>query len=143
LVLILSGLLVQLGIDLQVAEFGHTSAADIARLEALRKATMPLRGVRDRLARTTTTIETFYTERIPTSYSEISSRIIDIGSESGVQLSHVKYDEKASGHFLAEVSIDSEVTGTYPQIMRFVNGLERSQTCFVVRAMNLTGQRKG
>jgi hypothetical protein len=139
----LSGLLVQLGIDWHVSESGQASAQDIARLDALWTTTLPLRGASDRITRTKDAIETFYTQRIPQSYSEISSGIIDIGSGSGVQLSHVKYDQKTAEHSLSEISIESEVSGTYPQIMRFVNGLERSHICFVVRAMNLTGQQRG
>ena len=33
------------------------------------------------------------------------------------------------------------MTGGYPQIMRFVNGLERDQTYFVIRAISLQGQQ--
>jgi type IV pilus assembly protein PilO len=143
LLILLSGLLVQLGIDWHIAQSGQASAQDIAKLDALWTTTLPLRGANDRITRTSEAIETFYTQRIPESYSEVSSEIIGIGSESSVQLSHVKYDQKPAGHALTEISIESEVTGTYPQIMRFVNGLERSHICFVVRAMNLTGQQRG
>jgi hypothetical protein len=39
--------------------------------------------------------------------------------------------------------MNAGVSGDYPAIMRFVNGLERSQTFFVIRAMALTGQQTG
>jgi hypothetical protein len=39
--------------------------------------------------------------------------------------------------------MDAGITGDYPQIMRFVNSLERDQTFFVIRAMSLTGQQGG
>ena len=39
--------------------------------------------------------------------------------------------------------MDAGISGEYPQIMRFVNGLERDQTFFVIRAMALTGQQGG
>ena len=39
--------------------------------------------------------------------------------------------------------MDAGISGEYPQIMRFVNGLERDQTFFVIRTMTLTGQQGG
>ena len=39
--------------------------------------------------------------------------------------------------------MDAGISGEYPQIMRFVNGLERDQTFFVIRTMALTGQQGG
>jgi hypothetical protein len=39
--------------------------------------------------------------------------------------------------------MDAGISGDYPQIMRFVNALERDQTFFVIRAMSLTGQQGG
>jgi hypothetical protein len=39
--------------------------------------------------------------------------------------------------------MDVGISGEYPQIMKFINGLERDQTFFVIRAMALTGQQGG
>ena len=39
--------------------------------------------------------------------------------------------------------MDAGISGEYPQIMRFVNSLERDRTFFVIRAMSLTGQQGG
>jgi hypothetical protein len=39
--------------------------------------------------------------------------------------------------------MDAGITGEYPQIMRFVNSVERDQAFFVIRAMSLTGQQGG
>jgi hypothetical protein len=39
--------------------------------------------------------------------------------------------------------MDAGISGAYPEIMRFVNSLERDQTFFVIRAMALTGQQGG
>jgi hypothetical protein len=39
--------------------------------------------------------------------------------------------------------MDAGISGEYPQIMRFVNGLERDRLFFVIRAMALTGQQGG
>ena len=39
--------------------------------------------------------------------------------------------------------MDAGISGDYPSIMRFVNGLERDQTFFMIRAMSLTSQQGG
>ena len=39
--------------------------------------------------------------------------------------------------------MEAGISGEYPQIMRFVNSLERDQTFFVIRTMALTGQQGG
>ena len=39
--------------------------------------------------------------------------------------------------------MDAGISGSYPEIMRFVNSLERDQNFFVVRTMSLTGQQGG
>jgi hypothetical protein len=39
--------------------------------------------------------------------------------------------------------MDAGISGSYPEIMRFVNSLERDQNFFVIRTMALTGQQGG
>src|SRR6185437_9518416 len=67
----------------------------------------------------------------------------DLEVKSGVRLSRVSYTQGAPGSYLTEITIDAGISGDYPQIMRFINGLERDQTFFVIRAMSLTGQQGG
>jgi len=55
----------------------------------------------------------------------------------------VQYTQGAAGANLTEIVMDASITGEYPQIMRFVNSLERNQTFFVIRGMQLTGQQGG
>lgn len=143
--LLLCGVLVQLGLDLRTlaGDLDPASSTIAGALEGLERSTIPLRGADGRIASTRAAIGNFYAGRIPTNYSDVSARIIQIGSAAGVQLSHAHYDQKPSGSHLTEVSIESEVSGTYPQIMRFVNGLERDPIFFVIRGMALTGQQGG
>lgn len=141
LLLLLCALLTQLAIDWHA--WNSSPLENSGRLASLKSSTAPLQGAGQRLAATQTAIDDFSRQRIPVSYSQISSRIVEIGISSGVQLSHTTYDQRARGAYLTEISIESQVSGTYPQIMRFVNGLERDQACFVIRAMTLTGQQGG
>lgn len=145
LIAIVIGLGVRLGMD-WTATHGSTTDAladDQVRLKALELQTSPLRGLDGRVVKSGEQMKQFYARRIPVNYSSIASRIGDLQVKSGVRLSRVLYTQGAPSGDLTEISMDAGISGDYPQIMRFVNGLERDQTFFVIRAMALTGQQGG
>lgn len=113
------------------------------RLKTLTLQNAPLRGLDGRVAQSREQMEEFYAKRIPANYSSIAGRIGDLEVKSGVRLTRVVYAQGVRSGDLTEISMDAGVSGAYPQIMRFVNGLERSETFFVIRAMTLTGQQGG
>ena len=145
LTLILIALFVEIAIDSAALAGSAVTAANQAnsQLQALTAATLPLRGVDKRFAATGKEIEAFYAQRIPARYSLIVKRLGELEVQSGVSLSHVGYSQGPPGPLLTEVSIDSTVTADYPQMMQFVNGLERDQTFFVIRSMTFQGQQDG
>jgi len=105
--------------------------------------TAPLRGLDKRVDKTREEMLAFYKKRIPADYSLISSRIGELAVGSGVRLSRMQYTQGEPGYDLTEISIDAGISGEYSSIMRFVNGIERNQTFFIIRAMSLTSQQGG
>jgi type IV pilus assembly protein PilO len=145
LALLVIGLAVRLGMDWTTT---HGSAADAIaakqlELKALGLETAPLRGLDKRVEESRKMMLEFYQTRIPVNYSSFSSRIGDLEVKSGARLSRMIYTQGPPIGDLTEISLDAGISGEYPQIMRFVNGLERDQNFFVVRAMALTGQQGG
>ena len=139
------GLGVRLGLD-WAATNDRSSDALVGKqveLKALDLQTTPLRGLDQRVEESRSQIQDFYSRRIPPNYSSIASRIGDLQVKSGVRLSRVQYTQGPAGSYLTEISMDASISGAYPEIMRFVNSLERDQTFFVIRAMALTGQQGG
>jgi hypothetical protein len=112
-------------------------------LKSLEMQTTPMRGLDKRVADSSKEIQSFYGKRIPASYSSIASGIGELEVKSGVRLSRLAYTQGAATGDLTEISMDAGISGDYAQIMRFINGLERDQTFFVIRAMALTGQQGG
>ncbi len=112
-------------------------------LKAMELQTAPLRGLDAKVEGTRDQMRDFYDKRIPPNYSSISNAIGDLEVKSGVRLSRVGYTQGKPGSDLTEITIDAGISGDYPQVMRFINGLERDQTFFVIRAMSLTGQQGG
>lgn len=112
-------------------------------LTAQELQTAPLRGLDKKVDLTRDALRTFYDKRIPPNYSSIAARFEELAVKSGVRLSRVQYTQGASDASLTEISMDAGISGDYPQIMRFINSIERDPTFFIIRAMSLTGQSGG
>jgi len=145
LLVLVIGMAIRLGLDWSATN-GHSSdalAGKQVELKALDMETAPLRGLDERVEESRSQIKTFYGKRVPPSYSSIATRLGELAVKGPVRLSRVQYSQGPAGTDLTEIEMDAGISGSYPQIMRFVNSLERDQTFFVIRAMGLTGQQGG
>ena len=138
-------LAVRVGLD-WVAIDRHAEQAAANRqveLAALEAQTAPLRGLDKKVAATRDAMGEFYKKRIPPNYSSIAGRVDELAVKSGVRLSRIQYTQGPPGAYLTEISLDAGISGSYPEIMRFINTMERDPEFFVIRAMALTGQSGG
>jgi Tfp pilus assembly protein PilO len=145
LLVVVIALAIRFGLDWAATNTNSTDAlaAKQVQLKALDLETAPLRGLDKRVEDSRGDIRDFYLKRIPPTYSSIAARIGELALKGPVRLTRVQYSQGPAGGDLTEISLDSGITGAYPQIMRFVNGVERDRTFFVIRAMSLTGQQEG
>jgi len=145
LALIVLFLAVRLVLDWSATSSGSSDALINRQIElkTLEVQTAPLRGIDQRVVDSRNQIQSFYAERIPANYSSIAVQIGDLAVKSGVHISGMQYTQGATAGNLTEISLDARIGGEYQQIMHFVNGLERSHTFFVIRAMAFTGQQGG
>ncbi len=145
LAVLVIALAVRLGLDWSATNGSSTDAlvGKQVELKALNLQLAPLRGLDKRVEQSRDEMQEFYSKRIPANYSSIATRIGEIEVKSGVHLSRVQYAQGPAGTDLTEITMDAGISGEYPQIMRFINGLERDETFFVIRAMALTGQQAG
>jgi len=143
--LIVIGLVVRIGYVWTFTDSGATQTLEgkQVQLEALKQDTLPLRGLDKRVVATRERIGAFYAERIPANYSLVATRIVELETHSGARLSRISYTQGPPGIDLTEISMEASISGDYPQMMRFVNGLERDKLFFVIRAMSLNGQQGG
>ena len=118
-------------------------AAEQLQLKMLEVQTAPLRGLDKKVDLSREQIDSFYAKRIPPSYSAILERLGDLKAKGPVTLSRVGYTQAVGSGDLTEIRMDAGLSGEYSGVMRFINGLERNQTFFVIRAMALTGQQSG
>jgi Tfp pilus assembly protein PilO len=145
LLVVVIGLSVRLGLDWAATNdrSNDALAGKQVELKAMDMQTAPLRGLDKRMEEARAQIQSFYAKRIPPNYSSIDTRIGELQIKSGVSLSRVQYTQGPAGSDLTEISMDCGITGSYPDIMRFINSLERDQNFFVIRAMQLAGQQGG
>jgi hypothetical protein len=112
-------------------------------LRLLELQTAPLRGLDKKVEESRKQIDNFYATRIPPVFSAILERLGELKTKGPVQLTRAAYTQAPGSGDLTEIRMDAGVSGDYRGIMRFVNGLERSPTFFVIRAMSLSGQQSG
>jgi Tfp pilus assembly protein PilO len=145
LLVAVTGLSIRFGLDWEATNGSSSDAlaAKQVELKALDLQTAPLRGLDKRVADSRAQMKAFNSKRIPPNYSSIDRRIGELGVSSGVRLTRVQYTQGKPGADLTEISMDASITGSYPQIMRFVNSLERDQTFFVIRGLTLSSQQGG
>jgi type IV pilus assembly protein PilO len=145
LAVVVLGLAIRLGLDWAATSSSSSNALLNRQIElkTLEVQTAPLRGIDQRVVDSRKQIQEFYAQRIPANYSSIAVQIGDLAVKSGVHISGLQYTQGATTGDLTEISLDARIGGEYQQIMHFVNGLERSKTFFVIRAMAFTGQQGG
>jgi Tfp pilus assembly protein PilO len=139
------GLAIRLGLDWTATDSRSNDALlrKQFQLKALELQTAPLRGIDGRVEQTRKQIQRFEEKRIPPNYSSVDERIDELEVASGVRLSRVQYTQRPPVSGLSEISVDTNINGDYPSIMRFVNSIERDPIFFVIRTMSFTGQQGG
>jgi Tfp pilus assembly protein PilO len=145
MILIVVVLATRVALDWAATDTGSSDAlaARQVELKTLELQTAPLRGLDQRVVDSRKQIQEFYASRIPANYSSIAVEIGNLQVKSGVMISGMQYSQGTTTGNLTEISLDARISGEYQQIMRFVNGIERDKTFFVIRSMTFTGQQGG
>ena len=117
----------------------------------------PLRGIDKKVINARGEIKDFFDERFPSVESSVSEALGKVASEHNVKIDTAKYDDsvderddrnskngskEAQAVGLRRVLIEAAFSGNYPDMMRFVNGLEKSKTFFLVDNINV-GESQG
>lgn len=145
LLIVATGLAIRLGLDWTATDSHSTNllAGKQVQLKALEFQTAPLRGIDQRVEDTRVQLAKFEQKRIPPTYSSIDERINELEVASGVRLTRVQYTQGKPLSGLTEISVDINLSGDYPAIMRFVNSIERNPIFFVIRTMSFSGAQGG
>lgn len=113
----------------------------------LSREVAPLRGIDQKLVQTRADIASLYQERIPGHFSQISQEVEKLVRETGVSSQAIHYNlQKPQKSELPDVQrfeIDTNITGEYAKVARFINALEQDKLFFVVNQIALNSQEGG
>ncbi|MGA8878560.1 MAG: hypothetical protein WB555_23670, partial [Candidatus Korobacteraceae bacterium] len=113
------------------------------QLVAKQQEVLPTRGMDQKLKQASHDITGFYDGRFPAEYSQISSELGKVATDTGVHLSNIKYEEKAAPiEDLRKLNIEITLSGNYLQEVKFINGLERDKMFFLIDGVAL-GEQQG
>ncbi|MFZ0634373.1 MAG: GspMb/PilO family protein [Candidatus Acidiferrales bacterium] len=111
--------------------------ADVARGQEIQKD-MPSVGKE---------AEKFYHDDLPpgsAGYSALVGDLGEIASKAGLKTSTAGFHEKdLEGRGVSEIEIDEVVEGDYPQVLQFIQGLERSKNFYLLDELALEPETSG
>lgn len=77
----------------------------------------------------------------PKGYSVISEELGDVAKKNHVSIDDQKFHQKeVAGRDLVGLEIETSVTGDYGGIVRFLNGLQRSKSVYIVDSLQVETQ---
>lgn len=128
----------------QLASSPHSSQAELdaqnMRLKLLKGDIKSAQSIKDNMPATLQDCEKFEQSLPPESIgsSSIMSELYDIARKSGLQIVTLANKQKEiPNRGMMEVSINATVSGEYGSVVRFVNGLQRSQRFYIVDGLAL------
>jgi Tfp pilus assembly protein PilO len=106
-------------------------AADVQRVAA----------IRDRLPEVRKQCDKFFAEKFLTAnsgYSAIVADLAEVAREAGLQASSVTFKQRElDKRGIREVSVAAAVEGSYASLVKFINGLERSDNFYLIESFSM------
>jgi|SRR5579859_930924 len=134
---------------------GTSTASKLAQEDNLRqeekdlnKQVAPLRHIEQTLAQTRLDVKKFYEQKVPSQFSQISLHLVKLVQETGVNAQSIHYnqergDQKSELPDVQRINIDTNVTGDYAKVARFINALEQDKFVFIIDQITLNGSEGG
>jgi Tfp pilus assembly protein PilO len=138
-------------IGILISPIGKSSRKGPQRLEGLwnelrtkDREVIPLRGIDKKVLTAKQEIVGFYDARLPASYASVFDQLGKLASGSGVQLTSGRYHtEPADVSGLQRIDIEANISGSYVNVVKFINTVERDKMFFLVDGVALGEQQAG
>jgi Tfp pilus assembly protein PilO len=118
----------------------YVLAQETRQLKVLSGEIDRARKIKENLPATMADCDRFEKSLLPASsgYSVVTAELGDLAKKSGLNLNGISFHQTAvKERPLESVEMDAEVTGDYLGVVKFVNGLQRSQDVFIVESLAL------
>lgn len=115
----------------RLRQYHRRVGADVRRAEEIRQALPDVREDCDRFVR-----EQFL-EAAP-GYSTVVADLGEIAGRAGLKAANVTFKQRdLANRGVVQVEVTASVEGDYASLVRFINGLERSENFYLLDALNL------
>ena len=113
------------------------------QLRAVEDQTRPLQRLPELVTKARTDLAHFYADRLPAYPSTVYNDVNSLASKNNVAVAQVKYDVfDLPVPSLKVLQAQAQVRGSYPDLVRFINSVERSKTFFVIEGLQLGESRQ-
>lgn len=103
--------------------------------------------IRDSLPRAGKECDTFYRQSFldaATGYSQVEADLDSIAQKAGVKTTGFAFKQKdVKDRGVTEISITTNVAADYPQMIQFINGIERSKNFYLLDSLQLGSAAPG
>ncbi|MGB6199687.1 MAG: hypothetical protein WBF35_09080 [Candidatus Acidiferrales bacterium] len=139
------------GLNYQMARSPHAPQNELKTLELQRKmmAADVQRGekIRKDLPAVEEQSEHFFQDQfrpVGSGYSGLISDLGQIASDAGLKSQATTFEQhKPDEHGIVELDIGQSVEGSYPSVVAYLNGLERSHGFYILDSLSLSSSREG
>lgn len=109
------------------------------QLRAREKETRPIRNLSQLIDKAKTDYSRFSSDRLTAFPSTVYTDIYELARKNNVSLGEMKYDSyDTDAPTLKLLQVQARVSGSYPNLVRFINAIERDRLFFVIRTLELT-----
>lgn len=127
--------------DAMLAQLQREVAAHEAEVARLRR-------IREELPRVRPALSSFTAEHFPAEqggYSGVAAALADAARTAGVRLENVGYKVGAQQPRpdLLVVEVSTDLQGAYPNLLRYLEGLEQSPGFYLIDELSLVGSQRG
>jgi type IV pilus assembly protein PilO len=109
------------------------------QLRSVEEQTRPIQRLPELVSKAKNDIATFYVDRLPAFPSQVYNDIYRIAQKNNVRVSEVKYDALDTPvNDLKLIQVEAKVSGPYPNLVRFINSVERNKLFFLIDTLQLS-----
>lgn len=122
----------------------HDLAAQRAQLKLLKADVTRALAIQKDMPKTKADCARFEDSLLSASagYSAVSAELTQIGQHSGLQIASLGFQPKElPRRNMAEIVVDMTVNGDYKSVVRFLNGLQRSDNYYVIDGLSLATEQ--
>jgi len=113
------------------------------QLRVVEDQTRPLQRLPELVTKARTDLAAFYADRLPAYPSSVYNDVSSLARKNNVTVSQVKYDVfDLPVPSLKVLQAQAQVRGSYPDLVKFINSVERSKMFFVIEGLQLGESRQ-